>query len=151
MEMVISMMLAAIVIGITYASYDIISKSYLSFTRKNESLLEALQLDRLLRKDIASGDSVLKTAEGFIIADSTKKVNYQITPTYTLRIKTRTDTFKVSNQQFVALFEDHETDDGELVDDISLTILFQNEKIPYHYHKQYSAADLVKRHTDALN
>ncbi|MEO7215181.1 hypothetical protein [Mucilaginibacter sp.] len=151
MEVTITMLLAAILIGITYATYNIISKSYISFSRKNDDMQVFLQLDKLLRKDFAHSGIILKTEEGLFMTDTNGTISYQITPDYTLRTQIRTDTFKVSTQQMTGSFEGAATSTDSLVDDLSITVFYQGEKIPYHYHKQYSSADLVKRNTDALN
>eukprot|EP01037_Dinobryon_pediforme_P017339 gene17339-17530_t len=63
-EVVISMLITAIVIAITYTSYSIISKSYGAFNDKNKMMADYALLDHLLRRDVAQAAFIQKDAEG---------------------------------------------------------------------------------------
>jgi hypothetical protein len=157
MEVTITMLLAAILIGITYTTYTIISKSYLSFTRKNDDMAVVLLVDKLLKKDFSHAEIVLKDSSGVSFKGANRIIKYKFSPDYIVRISGRLDTFKVQTEVIKTAFEQQPAaefsviDEESRIDDLELTILLQNEKIPYHYHKQYSSFNLIQRNPDALN
>jgi hypothetical protein len=60
MEVTVTMMIAAILMGITYTTHIIVSKSYLSFNTKNAGMAEVELLDKLLKRDFDRADVIAK-------------------------------------------------------------------------------------------
>lgn len=157
MEVIITMLITAILIGITYTVYSIISKSYSSFNTKNTDIALVLTLDNLLKKDFDRAEIILKDTDGIAIRNSIRTVRYKFNPDNIIRIGAETDTFKIKTDTISAAFEtDPVNGKGTLeernrLDEVNLSLILQNEKITYHYHKVYSSANLFNREPDAIN
>jgi len=70
-EMVITMMITAIVIGIAYTSYSIVVKSYNSFNNKNNDMAVVINLDHLLKRDFERAETILKDTDGIALNKGT--------------------------------------------------------------------------------
>jgi hypothetical protein len=157
MEVTIAMLVSAILIGITYTAYSIINKSYISFSRKNEDMAVVVRLDELLKKDFARAEIILKDNDGISLNSAGHIVKYQFDPDFTIRTDIRTDTFKVKTTAINTSFENSAvteqatSEEQNRLDDLQLILLFQDEKIPYHYHKEYSSLNLIQRNPNAVN
>jgi Tfp pilus assembly protein PilE len=157
MEVTITMLVAAILIGITYTSYSIVSKSYLSFNVKNNDMAVLERLDELLKKDFEHAEIILKDTSGISLRSADRIINYKFSPDFMVRTAGIVDTFKIKISDFNATFEGvpvsevGPAEEQNRLDELDINILFQNEKIPYHYHKQYSSVNLIQRNPNALN
>lgn len=157
MEISVVMLISAVVIGIAYTAFSIINQSYRSFQHKNEDMEVVIRLNELLRKDFDRASSIIKTANGILIKANSDSVNYVFEPDFTVRTSTITDTFKLTMQDMLMNFETHPVNDinaipeQNRIDEFGFTILFENQKIPYHYHKQYSSVNLIERNPNAIN
>ena len=157
MEITVAMLLAAIVIGITYAAYSIISQSYIAYHNKNEDMANLVRLDELLKKDFSHADTISKTESGIICKIDTVSISYEYQPDYVVSHSAIIDTFKLKTTEINTLFENqpiieiNNTTEQNRLDELDITVLFRNEKIPYYYHKQYSSTNLVERNPYALN
>src|ERR1700761_349032 len=97
MEMVIAMLIAAIVIGMTYAVYTIVVRSCRSFDDRHRQMAALLQLNKLLKKDIEEADLVSRTDTDLITlkrADQT--LTYRIRSGWIVRVGVEADTFKMA-------------------------------------------------------
>ncbi|MDR3678550.1 MAG: hypothetical protein P4L41_01210 [Flavipsychrobacter sp.] len=157
LEVTITMLVAALVMGITYSAYSIIIKSYGAFNKKNQDMAVVVRLDEWLKKDFFRADIVLKDTAGIALNSADRRIKYRFDPDFIVRIEIRADTFKVKTDSLVTSFEDlpvnefGSTDEQNRLDDLYLVILFQGEKIPYHYHKLYSSVNLINRNANAVN
>jgi hypothetical protein len=157
LELTIAMLLTGLVISITYASYNLIVKSHLSFSKKNNELTVLTTLDYLLKKDIAQAVLITKTATGIILIKRDVRVHYQFQPDFIVRVTTRSDTFKVKTDDIIATFEGTPVNDNpepqklDHIDELQFNVHFHQEKIPYIYHKVYSAVNLIPPDPDASN
>jgi prepilin-type N-terminal cleavage/methylation domain-containing protein len=156
-EVTIAMLISAIVIGITYAVFSVINQSYNSFNKKNEHMAEVLLLDKLLRKDFEHAVLIIKDTSGIAFQSPDKSVRYKFDTAYVVRIGQISDTFKVKTDTINASFENEIVNDPasskeeNRLDQLDLSIVLQNEKITYHYHKIYSSVNLINRTPDAVN
>ncbi len=156
-EMVITMMITAIVIGITYTSYSIVVKSYNSFNNKNNDMAVVIDLDHVLKRDFERAEIILKDTDGIALKTGAQIIKYQFKPDFITRYGVRIDTFKVQAVDVITAFENmpvnelQVTDEQNRIDEIGFTLLFKNEKIPYHYNKQYSSVNLFQRNPNAIN
>ncbi|HJP63617.1 MAG TPA: prepilin-type N-terminal cleavage/methylation domain-containing protein [Mucilaginibacter sp.] len=157
MEVTIAMFISAIVIGITYTIYSIISHSYNSFNGKNETMAIIVRLDELLQKDFDKADLILKDTAGIAFQKANNIIKYKFDADHVIRIGLIADTFEVKVDSANTFFETKSIDaispSNELncLDGLDLLISTQNEKIMYHYHKQYSSENLFKRNPNALH
>jgi len=157
MELTITMLISAIVIAITYTAFSIITRSYHSFESKHKDMATVLRLDKLLQKDFKHAETILKDTDGIALKDSSSTVKYRFSPDYVLRIGITIDTFKVKSDSITTAFENKTItgistlEEENRLDDLGLNMMLQNEKIPYHYHKLYSSANLINRNPNAVN
>jgi predicted Zn-dependent peptidase len=157
MEVTITMLISAIVIGITYTAFSIITRSYHSFDSKHKDMAAVLRLDELLQKDFNRAEIVLKDTNGIVLKDSSRIIKYRFNADYVLRIGIMVDTFKVKSDSVSTTFENtavNETgtdEEANRLDKLDLNITLQNEKIPYHYYKIYSSVNLINRNPNAVN
>jgi prepilin-type N-terminal cleavage/methylation domain-containing protein len=157
MEVTVVMMIAAILMGITYTAYTIVSKSYLSFNTKNTEMAEVEVLDKLLKRDFDQAGVIQKTTSSILITNTGQTIQYLFTPDFIIRTAGITDTFKVKTDSLITSFEGQPVEEAgpseeqNRLDELSFTLVYQNENIPCHYHKQYSSANLIQRNPDAIH
>jgi len=157
MEVTITMLITGLIIGITYTSYSIVIKSYHSFTTKNDSMAVLVSLDHVLKRDFDRADSILKDSAGITIKKNDVSIKYIFMPDFIVRNSVRNDTFKVQTQDVITTFENitniemQATAEQNRIDGLDFTLVFQNEKIPYHYRKLYSSENLIQRNPNAVN
>ena len=157
LEVTITMLIVGLLIGITYTSYSIIIQSYHSFTSKNDDMAILVTLDHLLKRDFTRAETITKTPNGINLTWAGNVVDYKFTADFVIRSATRIDTFKVLTRAVNTTFENlpiseiTDTDEQSRLDQLDFTLIFQNEKIPYHYHKLYSSVNLIQRNPNAIN
>jgi prepilin-type N-terminal cleavage/methylation domain-containing protein len=157
LEVTITMLIAGVLIGITYTSYSIVFKSYHSFSVKNEDMTVLITLDHLLKRDFEKADTILKDTGGIILTKDNRLIKYEFMPDFVVRIAARTDTFKVQTQELNTTFENvpivelQATAEENRIDGLDFIVIFQNEKIPFHYRKLYSSENLIQRNPNAVN
>ncbi len=156
-EVTITMLVSAILIGITYTSYSIVSKSYRSFNVKNDDMAALETLDGLLKKDFIKAEIILKDSTGISFNSPGHIVKYIFAPDFIVRTSGITDTFKIATEKINTSFEKQPvnevnlSDEQNRLDELDIDMIFQNEKIPYHYYKQYSSVNLIQRNPNAVN
>jgi type II secretory pathway component PulJ len=151
MEVTITMLIAAILMAITYTTYSIVSRSYLSFNTKNKNMVELQQLDRLLKRDFDRAENIQKTANGIRIENTRQVISYEFNPDFIVRTYLITDTFKVKTAALNINFEGQPAGEQSRLDELSFTLVFQKENIPYHYDKPYSSVNLIKSESNAIH
>ncbi|MGY3214541.1 PulJ/GspJ family protein [Mucilaginibacter sp. HD30] len=157
MEVTVAMLLAAIVIAITYTVYTIIIRSYTSYNVKNSNMAVLISLDELLRKDFEKAENINKTERGLSCTNKDKVTTYEFNPNAVIRTSGTTDTFKVKVQAISILFEhapvseSATNDEGTRVDEMQADLFFDGTKITNGYHKQYSSQNLIQRKSYAIN
>ncbi len=157
MELVIAMLISAIAIGLTYSAYTIVSKSYLSFTGRNEDISTVLLLDQRLNRDIGKAETISIENNTITMKSSKDTIRYSFADSLVIRQSMLTDTFKVNTDGVLTSFESLNVDnpptdnEGKVIDDIRFILSFKGQKIPYHYHKAYSSVNLFQSTVDAIN
>ncbi|SHL98404.1 type II secretion system protein J [Mucilaginibacter sp. OK098] len=157
MEVTITMLIAAILIAVTYTSYSIVIKSYNSFTNKNNDMAVLVSLDHVLKRDFEQSKTILKDSAGFSFRKESILIRYEFSADYIVRKAARIDTFKVQNQDVSASFENvpllelQTTAAQNIIDELDFETLYQKEKIGYHYHKTYSSENLIEKNPNAIN
>jgi hypothetical protein len=157
LEVTITMLLTALVIGITYASYTIVVKSYRSFTGHNDDLTVLTNLDHVLKRDFDQAEIIYKATDGISLKSRNNLIKYTITPEFITRSTGKTDTFKVQTQEVATLYNNIPLTEVQLkeeqnrIDEFSFNLVFPTAKIPYHYYKLYSSFNLIQRDRNAIN
>ncbi|WPU99881.1 hypothetical protein SNE26_28130 [Mucilaginibacter sp. cycad4] len=150
MELTVAMLISAIVIGLMYSAYAIISHSYLSFIDRNGNTSTLALLDRRLSRDIDKAEMIYRDSNTVTLRSHKDTVIYRFQANRVIRQKLLADTFKVSTESFSTLFESVPVDgnppNGEekKIDDLQIVLLAEGEKIPYHYRKTYSSVNLFQ-------
>ena len=157
MEVSIAMLISAIVIGITYTAYLVISRAYHSYNTKHEQMATILKLNELLQKDFDRSKFILKDTAGIAVHYDNRVIKYRFDTAFVLRVSIKTDTFKVKSDTAHTAFESIEIaetapdTERNRIDQLDLLVRLEKEKITYHYHKLYSSQDLIIRKSHALN
>ncbi|HEY9000687.1 MAG TPA: prepilin-type N-terminal cleavage/methylation domain-containing protein [Mucilaginibacter sp.] len=156
MEVIVAMLIGALLVGLTYESYQIISKFYRTFHAKNEEMASLERLDGLLSKDFATSLLIKKSdAQEVVFQRWQDSVRYQFSTDYVLRVSTITDTFRFKSTIPVTTFEDMPVDispasaEAGRIDALSFDVTVENKLIPMRYHKTYSSVNLINRIPDA--
>lgn len=164
MELTVSMLLAALVISITYTALQVVTRSYQSFSQKNQELAELVRLDELLKKDFSVAQGIYK-AEGGIRLPGAAPDGSQVSYTFGSQTILRstalvTDTFKVAPVSIQLRFEGQQVEqqteepgtieervpsEAARIDELQLELIYKDEKYPYHYYKRYSSENLINR------
>src|ERR1700733_10719275 len=103
-EVTIAMLLAALTIGITYSVYNIVAKTYKTYSAKNENITEFITLDHILRRDFDRADTILKDSAGVALKISNTIIKYKFFPNYIIRESSKIDTFKLQAVDPVTAF-----------------------------------------------
>lgn len=155
LELVITMMISAILIGLTFTIYGIVTRSYQSFSKKNDEVMVMLTLDRLLRRDFSKAEAIRRQGSKIFIIGRNDTVRYDFESGYLVRTRGIIDTFKVDYQQFDSKFEGRSPeinpDSVVLQDELSFSITYHDQVIPYHYFKQYSSETLFQNDHYAIH
>jgi hypothetical protein len=157
MEVTVAMLITSLVIGITYTVYTIVVKSFSIYQVKNNNMASLIRLDELLKNDFYIANDISKTQNGISIKNKDKVITYEIDPRFIVRTAGMIDTFKFAVQENTSTFEGaivpgtNIDEEQNRIDDYQLILLFEDKKINYHYHKQYSSVNLIQRNTDAIH
>jgi Tfp pilus assembly protein PilE len=157
LEVTITMLVTALLVAITYASYSIVMKSYRSFTNKNDDMAVLFTLDHLLKRDFDQAETIRKDTNGIMLTNNFKVVKYIVTPDFIVRHAIRIDTFKIQTQGWITSFENAPINELQpiaeqnRIDEFRFNLAYQNEIIPYHYRKLYSSENLIQRNPNAIN
>ena len=157
MEVTVAMLLTGLAIGITYAVYNIVAKSYSAYGTKNDNINMVINLDHILKRDFDRADTVLKDTSGLAMKLGTQTIKYTFYPDFITRESSKIDTFKVQTQGWITAFEnvpvnELQTDpEQNRVDELNFKLILKNDTIPYHYHKLYSSENLIQQNPNAIN
>jgi Tfp pilus assembly protein FimT len=155
LELVITMMISAILIGLTFTIYGIVTRSYQSFSKKNDEVMVMLTLDRLLRSDFSKAEAVRRQGSKILIIAHRDTVCYAFESGFLIRTHGITDTFRVDHQQLDSKFEgrppETNPDSAVLQDELSFSVTYHDQVIPYHYFKQYSSETLFQNDHYAIH
>jgi hypothetical protein len=150
MEVSVVMLIAGLVIGMTYTIYSIVVRSYQGYNKKHTDMAVLIRLDELIKKDFWRAERVLANRNHLIIEKAHEIVEYEIEPDYVVRSAGIIDTFKIKTENVVINFEGEaitETssfEENQIIDELQLNAIFEGKSFSYHYQKQYSAVSLFK-------
>ncbi|WP_256014126.1 PulJ/GspJ family protein [Desertivirga xinjiangensis] len=171
MELTVSMIVAALVVSIAYSVYFLINKAYLDYRQRNQHFAELIQLDRLLKHDFRNADQLLLLSGQLYAKKGNKRISYEFNKSNIIRRAELADTFRLSVQDKNFMCENIKIPAGNAynraspdvlktdfdipehlrVDELALTVLFNNSPVRFIYKKRYSSVDLIKRGIHAIN
>ena len=152
-EMIITMLITAVLISMIFSVFQIVSKNYVVFSKKNDEINDIERLHNWLERDIERTTSLRAGYNSLLLTIAQDTVIYVFGDSTITRKSTRTDIFSISNKNFKASFRRQPVDTvktASVADDVHFTILLKNEEIPQTFHKLYSSLDLITL-TDAID
>lgn len=170
LEVTVAMIIATIVVMVSYNTYYIILKGYAAIAQKNEALSDLIRFDQLLKKDIEQSELLVQSDAGLVIQKKGSQVSYLFNPDAVIRKSIIKDTFQMEIVEKSILFENRQvtgltkgldsnplenllntTIERARIDEILLIIRFQDELIPHVYKKKYSSYQLMQRNEHVLH
>jgi len=140
MNFVVGMIITSIIMTSFYEAYQYMNEEVNMYRNQNNSILDALNFQVNLNKDMLKAETVIRLSEEEIeVANLENKYRYQFTENYILKLNDDIiDTFKiaVTNLKF-------ETENFDLIKKISFTSKLDNKDISYIFSKAYSAEQIV--------
>lgn len=102
LEALVSMVISAIVIGLIFVIFTILSERMLDFKEQNQYVADLNRMTYTFNKDIFESDQMLFSEDQITFSSySGETVNYQLFPEYFLRSKNEfVDTFAIPIRQF---------------------------------------------------
>ena len=150
LEITITMMVSAILIALTFTIYTIVSRSYRAFSDRNNDVLTMLTLDKLLKRDFLKAETIRRKGSEILIISREDTALYDFKEGYLIRTRGITDTFRVNYRQLDSRFEgisaSPPADSTILQDELSFSVDYKGQAVPYHYFKHYSSETLF--HSD---
>jgi len=147
MEVTVAMLLSAICAGICYTAYGLINEYYRTFQQKNERVDQVLSLKHVLEADFLKSTYVIRTVDGFELAQDSLSLNYLMKPGLILREvkELHTDTFKIDWQDLKCSYENREVQDADTLDHVEFMIKIRSKPgLPVSVNKIYSAQNLFQ-------
>ena len=162
LEITVAMLVASLVISVTYTAYGIIDRSYRRYMETQDKVAELQMLDRALRQDFLRATLIHGEGNSVTFSDSSGRTSYLFDEHYIIRSRTGQDTFRLRAGQLLLQFKslplatadapgDNAPGTGALLDELSFTLLENEGEIYYHYHKQYSSENLFNQPPNAIH
>ncbi|WNM19464.1 hypothetical protein [Flavobacterium capsici] len=145
LEAVFSMVITAIIIGIVFVIFSILSERMLDFKNQNQVISDLNRLTYVINKDLFENEEiVLKNDELLLQSYSGEKVRYLINENYLLRTKNDfKDTFNISNTKIIV--DTLENSNKTVVFQRMVFEIFVNEKInKLSFYKKIYSNQLIK-------
>jgi prepilin-type N-terminal cleavage/methylation domain-containing protein len=145
-EVTIAMLIASVLISVTYTAYTIVAKLYIDFTAKQEKASMVTSLNKLMNMDFISAEKIIKTPDGFQVNSKIGKIHYTVTKDFVVRdqFALRTDTFSISIPKEVYYFQKQQVESDGIIDEVRLSIFLSGYVIPLNCYKQYSSQNLFE-------
>lgn len=146
-ELLVTMLISSIVIGICYTSYQIVSKQFNDYKALNEKTVEVMLLNELIEKDFLQADSVMKDNMNVVCFNNNNQITYNFNNNRILRKQTEVqDTFFIQSENVQLKFDDKIAENYQsLIDELSFEAKVIGEQEHFIYRKTY-AADVLIRH-----
>jgi len=146
LEVIVSLLLSSIIIGMAILSYGMIEQQYRIFDEMTEENINLLQLHNHLRYDIDRAD-IIKYDNKQLVCNSLKsEIVYNLNDTYIKRnvIKPiqREDSIAIALKDIQPSFENKQMEYG-IIDKITLRFNHYEKMQNLTYNKKYSAVQLM--------
>ena len=170
MEVTIAMIVAGIVVMMSYTVFTIMGKSYLDFSKKNEGIASLLLFDRLLKRDFSNAQLIVLASDALLVKKDSSNIIYYFGDGEIIRRSAAVaDTFKLAVVYKEFAFEGSPVESGtnlayamtangssppiqkSIVDELNLRLQYQSQTFEYTYQKHYSSTNLIERKAYARN
>ncbi len=170
MEVTIAMIVAGIVVMMSYTVFTIMGKSYLDFSKKNEGIASLLLFDRLLKRDFSNARLIVLASDALLLKKDGSNIIYYFGDDEIIRRSAAVaDTFKLAVVYKEFAFEGSPVESGTnlayamtangssppiqkaIVDELNLRLQYQSQIFEYTYQKHYSSTNLIERKAYARN
>ncbi|MFD0766148.1 type II secretion system protein J [Mucilaginibacter lutimaris] len=152
-EMIVVMLLTAIVIGMAYEVFRIVSESYRSFAEKNEKVNDVERLEHWLGRDFLRSEAITAGAGELRMAISGDTVIYRFSDSAVVRQGLKIDSIPVQTSGMQTAFRGIPSPAGAQwvpADELNFTIVLEKQQIPEYFYKLYSAEQLINL-TDGID
>lgn len=153
LEVTIAMLLASVSIAIAYTAFTLVSRSYKNYDSKNKALSELALADKLLKKDFAEAEEIVRSENGITLNSKEKQISYEFDSQYILRNQNslHTDTFHLPVKNLFIGFQNIESTPGRPVNKLLLQTTVLEEEITINSSKTYSAEELIRAGIKEIN
>ncbi|QQT24848.1 type II secretion system protein [Sphingobacterium spiritivorum] len=145
-EITIAMLIAAVVIGLCYYTFQLfMNLSHEQQQKKNEQF-QAELLQHLLVRDFDHARAIYLEDERLTIQDSSGEIKYTLSANHILRNQydLRTDTFQMKVLEHKAEFEGPKLPDPNLINRLSLQLQQEKQTWSQSLSKNYTAQQLMR-------
>lgn len=145
MEAIVGMAITAIIMGIIFVIFSIMSEQMLDFKNQNELIADMNRLTYSINKDIFENEKMTVSEEGIIFSSySGASVNYAIQEQYALRTQeTFIDTFHVSINAIAT--DSVKSSLGKIIfRKLKLNLEVNEENIDLKFYKRVYANELLE-------
>jgi prepilin-type N-terminal cleavage/methylation domain-containing protein len=145
LELIIVMVLMALVTGIAFQAYQIVSSQYHSYQQNVYRDNELMLFENTLQRDFSSSAYVKKTETGIQCIRPDKTVEYTFAGDYVLRTIDIPDTFHIhAAHDSTSFYAKGNLSQGDFVQKLGFTVNVKEELLPYLFVKEYGADVLMK-------
>lgn len=145
-EVLVTMLLTTIIIGIIYYAYEVVQKQFIHNKTNDEGITQLSMLNYLLEKDFNESAEVIAANNGItFLYNDLKSINYEFDEEYILRnTENVTDTFKIAVENATQLFLESLVNKGDLVDRLEMDLKYSKESLYFVYTKEYASDILLQ-------
>lgn len=145
-EVIVTLLLSSIIIGIAISGYTITNQQFKLFDTSTEQSLDILRLNNLIKSDIDKSDVIFYENNQLVCKNEQIETTYNFNSEAIIRnLNTeipRKDSICLKFEKLEVFFNDEIKDFG-IIDNIMLTITSFEIKQQLHYTKRYSALELM--------
>lgn len=145
LEVTISMLISALLIGITYSAYQVVSSSYKGYLQNQRKIQSLLAVDFVFKQDVLSADLIVKSDEQLKFLVKEGFITYEFADSVIIRsnsVQVR-DTFQLKIDSVSFGTAGSKIDEEEIIDRISITGKSGGKRIVLDYSKKYSADQFI--------
>lgn len=143
-EVTISMLITGLIIGITYAAYQIISVNYSAYIAKQHNISNLNSLDNILKRDVLFCDLIVKSEDKITLLSSGISVSYEFSDSLIQRTSTvkTIDSFHLNIDSLRFNVIGVTVDNEDIIDEIFINGNTGKKNIVLGFKKKYSAEQL---------
>lgn len=143
-EVTISMLITGLIIGITYAAYQIISVNYNAYISKQQNISNLNSLDNILKRDVLFCDLIIKSEDKITLLSSGISVSYEFSDSLIQRTSTvkTIDSFRLNIDSLRFNVIGVTVDNEDIIDEIFINGNTGKTNIVLGFKKKYSAEQL---------
>lgn len=146
MELLITMMISSIVIGLCYSAYSFTYKEFLLFKKVKQEVVDAMQFNSLLNSEFQNAEKIVYSEHQLLFYfENNNTLSYELNDSLIIRKESEIiDTFhlKATNVKASFLFE-NDSVPISLINDFSFDAKVLGEAEYFHFTKNYSGETMM--------